>query len=146
MAELNRSVTLLACQIDVPAMTTAAERDVHTDRVAAAIDAELTAGGPVDLVVLLELGTLDYARSCFDRIDEMAELLDNSPTIDRVRKVAAAQACIPARARFWPRWKCRWRFSGCWRHARTFSGPRRRNGSRARKAARFAGWTSRSGK
>ena len=48
MAELNRSVTLLACQIDVPAMTTAAERDAHTDRVAAAIDAELTAGGPVN--------------------------------------------------------------------------------------------------
>jgi predicted amidohydrolase len=90
MAELNRSVTLLACQIDVPAMTTAAERDVHTDRVAAAIDAELTAGGPVDLVVLPELGTLDYARSCFDRIDEMAEPLDDSPTIDRLREVAAA--------------------------------------------------------
>ena len=69
MAELNRSVTLLACQIDVPAMTTAAERDAHKYRVAAAIDAELTAGGPVDLVVLPELGTLDYARSCFDRID-----------------------------------------------------------------------------
>ena len=88
MAELNRSVTLLACQIDVPAMTTAAERDAHTDRVAAAIDAELTAVGPVDLVVLPELGTLDYARSCFDRIDEMAEPLDDSPTIDRLRHVA----------------------------------------------------------
>ena len=53
-------------------MTTAAERDAHKYRVAAAIDAELTAGGPVDLVVLPELGTLDYARSCFDRIDEVA--------------------------------------------------------------------------
>ena len=52
MAELNRSVTLLSSQIDVPAMTTAAERDAHKGRVAAAIDAELTAGGPVDLVVL----------------------------------------------------------------------------------------------
>ena len=41
-------------------MTTAAERDAHTDRVAAAIDAELTAGGPVDLVVLPELGTLRW--------------------------------------------------------------------------------------
>ena len=48
MSELNRNVTLLACQIDVPATTTAAERDAHTDRVAAAIDAELNAGGPVD--------------------------------------------------------------------------------------------------
>ncbi len=85
MAELNRNVTLLACQIDVPAMTTAAERDAHTDRVAAANDAELTPGGLVDLVVLPELGTLDYAHSCFDRIDEMAEPLDDSPTIDRLR-------------------------------------------------------------
>jgi hypothetical protein len=41
--ELNRSVTLLACKIDVPAMITAAERDAHTDRVAAASDAERTA-------------------------------------------------------------------------------------------------------
>ena len=49
MAELNRSVTLLACQIDVPAMTTAAERDAHIDRVAAAIDAKLNAGGPAIL-------------------------------------------------------------------------------------------------
>ena len=88
MAELNRSVTLLACQIDVPAMTTAAERDAHTDRVTAAIDAELTAGGPVHLVVLPELGTLDCARSCFDRINEMAEPLDDSPTIDRLRQMA----------------------------------------------------------
>ena len=88
MDELNESVTLLACQINVPAMTTAAERDAHTDRVAAAIDAELTAGGPVDLVVLPELGTLEYARSCFDRIDEMAESLEDSPTVDRLRQVA----------------------------------------------------------
>ena len=89
MAELNRSV-LLACQINVPAMATAAEWGAHTNRVAAGIDAELTAGGLVDLVVLPELGTLDNAHSCFDRIDEMAEPLDDSPTIDRLREVAAA--------------------------------------------------------
>ena len=40
-------------------MTTAAERDAHTDRVTAAIDAELTGGGPVDLVVLPKRGKLD---------------------------------------------------------------------------------------
>ena len=71
-------------------MTTAAERDAHKYRVAAAIDAELTAGGPVDLVVLPELGTLDYARSGFDRIHEMAEPLHDSPTVDRLCEVAAA--------------------------------------------------------
>ena len=40
---MNRSVTLLACKIDVPALTTATERDAHTDRVAHAGDAELNA-------------------------------------------------------------------------------------------------------
>ena len=98
MAELNRSVILLACQIDVPAMTTAAERDAHTDRVAAAIDAELTAGGPIDLVVLPELGTLECARSCFDGIDEMDEPLDDSPTIDRLREVAVVAHRTPVLA------------------------------------------------
>ena len=39
---MNRSVTLLACKIDVPALTTATEQDAHTDRVAHASDAELT--------------------------------------------------------------------------------------------------------
>ena len=50
-------------------MINAAERDAHTDRFAAAIDAELTAGGRFNLVVLPEPGTLEYTRSCFDRID-----------------------------------------------------------------------------
>ncbi len=90
MAEFNQSLSLLACQINFPAMITAAERDALTDRVAAAIDAEMTAGGPMDLVVLPELSTLDYARFCFQRIDEMAEPLDDSPTIDRLRELAAA--------------------------------------------------------
>ena len=39
---MNRSVTLLACKIDVPALTTATERDAHINRVARASDAELT--------------------------------------------------------------------------------------------------------
>ena len=40
---MNGSVTLLACKIDVPAMTTATERGAHANRVAHASDAELTA-------------------------------------------------------------------------------------------------------
>ena len=85
---MTDSVTIMACQIDVPAMTTAAERDVHMDRVAQAINAELTTHGPVDLVVLPELGSLDYSRSCFDCIAALAEPLEASPTIDRLGAVA----------------------------------------------------------
>ena len=85
---MTDSVTIMACQIDVPAMTTAAERDVHMDRVAQAINAKLTTHGPVDLVVLPELGSLDYSRSCFDCIAALAEPLEASPTIDRLGAVA----------------------------------------------------------
>ena len=85
---MTDSVTILACQIDVPPITTAEQREAHTDRVAHAIDTELARGGPVDLVVLPELGTLDYSRSCFDRIADLAEPLDASPTIDRLGRVA----------------------------------------------------------
>jgi len=85
---LTDSVTILACQIDVPAMTRGAERTAHMDRVARAIDFELASNGPVDLVVLPELGSLDYSRSCFDRLSDLAEPLEASPTIESLRKVA----------------------------------------------------------
>ena len=89
---MTDSVTVLACQIDVPTITTAAERTAHMDRVAAAIDSELTHGGPVDPVVLPELGSLDYSRACFDGIGDLAEPLEASPTIDRLGKVAQKHA------------------------------------------------------
>lgn len=87
---MSDSITLLACQIDVPPMTTAAERDAHMDRVAQAIDRELSANGPVGLAVLPELGTLDYSRPCFDAIAEMAESLEDSPTLRCLGPVAKA--------------------------------------------------------
>ena len=85
---MTDSVTILACQIDVPAITRGAERTAHMDRVARAIDFELASNGPVDLVVLPELGSLDYSRSCFDRLSDLAEPLEASPTIESLRKVA----------------------------------------------------------
>ncbi|HCV88008.1 MAG TPA: carbon-nitrogen hydrolase family protein [Alphaproteobacteria bacterium] len=69
-------------------MTRGAERTAHMDRVARAIDFELASNGPVDLVVLPELGSLDYSRSCFDRLSDLAEPLEASPTIESLRKVA----------------------------------------------------------
>ena len=82
------AVTLLACQIDIPFITTAAERDAHIGRVAETIDRALTTGGSVDLVVLPELSTLHYSRGCFDHLADLAEPLDDSPSLDRLAAVA----------------------------------------------------------
>ncbi|WP_306115511.1 MULTISPECIES: carbon-nitrogen hydrolase family protein [unclassified Roseovarius] len=73
------ALTLLACQIDIPPMTTASERDAHllqsTEKVRRRLEDE---SGAVDLVVLPELSSLDYARETFENLDEMAEPLDGA--------------------------------------------------------------------
>ena len=69
------ALSLLAGQIDVPPMTTAAERDRHLDRVAAKIRARLERRHH-DLVVLPELSSIDYSRASFDRLAVLAEPLD----------------------------------------------------------------------
>ena len=83
-----QGLTLLACQIDIPFMTTGAERDAHIDRVAAAIDTSLNTGGGVDLVVLPELASLHYSEACFNHLAALAEHLDDSPTLKRLAEVA----------------------------------------------------------
>ena len=72
-------LTLLACQIEIPPMTTAAERDAHLATSVAKVRAELEAAkGRVDLVVLPELSSIDYSRETFARLDEIAEPLDGA--------------------------------------------------------------------
>lgn len=66
---------ILACQIDIPPMTSADERDQHLERVAAIVREMLTEH-PADLVVLPELASIDYSRAVFDRLDDLAEPLD----------------------------------------------------------------------
>jgi nitrilase len=66
---------LLACQIDVPHITTSAQRDAHLATTAAKIETELEIK-PTDLVVLPELASIDYARSTFENLDTLAEPLD----------------------------------------------------------------------
>jgi nitrilase len=68
-------LSILACQINVPAMTTMADRNTHLAATAVKIDAQLTAK-PADLVVLPELASIDYARASFDHLDTLAEPLD----------------------------------------------------------------------
>ncbi|KIC09018.1 hydrolase [Leisingera sp. ANG-M1] len=75
----TETLTLLACQISIPPMTSAAERDAHLAASAAKVRAQLEAAdGKVDLVVLPELSSIDYARDTFARLDEIAEPLDGA--------------------------------------------------------------------
>lgn len=72
---MTEALRLLACQIDIPPMTTAAERDRHLAATADLVRAALRAT-PADLVVLPELASIDYSRAAFDRLDDLAEPLD----------------------------------------------------------------------
>ncbi|MFK7939869.1 MAG: carbon-nitrogen hydrolase family protein [Roseovarius sp.] len=71
------TLTLLACQIDIPETPTAAARDQHLANSAAKVRAAL-ARQPADLVVLPELSSIDYSRAAFDQLDEIAEPLQGA--------------------------------------------------------------------
>jgi omega-amidase len=85
------SIRLLACQIEIPAMTTAKERDLHlvasTEKVKAALRDK-----SADLVVLPELSSMDYSRAAFDNLNALAEPLDG-PSFQSWRQVAQDCNC-----------------------------------------------------
>lgn len=85
------TLRILACQIDIPATTSAAERDDHLVRVSERVDAMLRAA-PADLIVLPELSSVDYSRSAFERLDMLAEPLDG-PSFDCWSTIARAHNC-----------------------------------------------------
>lgn len=66
---------LLACQIDVPAMTCATDRDAHLVRTTRLVSDEL-ARVPADLVVLPELSSIDYGGGAFAHLDALSEPLE----------------------------------------------------------------------
>lgn len=75
----TETLTLLACQIDIPAMTTATERDAHLALSAEKVRAQLAeAETIVDLVVLPELSSIDYSRETFACLSDIAEPLDGA--------------------------------------------------------------------
>ncbi|MEL7012086.1 MAG: carbon-nitrogen hydrolase family protein, partial [Pseudomonadota bacterium] len=82
------TLSLLACQITVPPMTTTSGRDAHlevsVEKVRHALN---SARAPVDLVVLPELSSLDYASETFDALDVLAEPLDG-PSFNAWRALA----------------------------------------------------------
>ncbi|MEK6205048.1 MAG: carbon-nitrogen hydrolase family protein [Amylibacter sp.] len=84
-------VRLLACQIEIPVMTTAKERDLHLIASAEKIKAALLET-PADLVVLPELSSMDYSRAAFDNLDALAEP-HHGPSFQSWRQVAQDYNC-----------------------------------------------------
>lgn len=74
---MSDTLRILACQIDIPPMTTAAARDAHLARVAQEVRSRL-ADAPADLVVLPELASIDYSREAFASLDTLAEPLEGA--------------------------------------------------------------------
>ncbi len=83
----QNTLTLLACQIEIPETPNAAARDLHLSTSAAKVCAELSAK-PADLVVLPELSSIEYSRAAFDNLDDVSEPLDG-PSFQTWRAVAA---------------------------------------------------------
>lgn len=69
------TLTILACQVDVPIMTSVRERDQHLQRLGNAIASQLKSK-PANIVVLPELSSVDYARATFDHLNLLAESLE----------------------------------------------------------------------
>lgn len=78
---------ILACQIDVPDVTLARQRDDHVNRIAESIVKHIQETGNADLVLLPELSTISYSRKAFENLNELAEGLDG-PSVQAFSKAA----------------------------------------------------------
>ncbi|MFL4471540.1 carbon-nitrogen hydrolase family protein [Tateyamaria armeniaca] len=73
----KNTLTVLACQIDIPETPSASARDQHLSDTAAKVRAHLSEKR-ADLVVFPELISIDYSRAAFDHLDKIAEPLDGA--------------------------------------------------------------------
>jgi len=83
---MSPTCRLLACQLAIPCVSSAGERDRHLDETARKIRERLDRE-PVDLVVLPELSGIDYSRAAFDNLEALAEPLDG-PSFEVLRELA----------------------------------------------------------
>jgi len=90
-SKINTSLSMLACQISIPEMTSQLQRDQHLERSALLVTEKLEQQS-TDLVVLPELSTIDYSRQCFEQLDELAEP-DHGPSFHCWSTVAKANHC-----------------------------------------------------
>lgn len=80
------NLQVLACQIEIPHITNASERDAHLQKSVEKVRRELSER-TVDLVALPELSSIDYSRAAFDKLDELSEPFDG-PSFVAWREVA----------------------------------------------------------
>lgn len=79
-------LSILAAQINIPAIQSMKDRDVHVVSVAAKLRDQLQQH-PADVIVLPELSTIDYSRDSFSRLEVLAESVDGQ-TISVFRDLA----------------------------------------------------------
>lgn len=82
----NNQLRLLACQINIPEMTTPHQRNTHLARCGSIISNALE-NEHADLVVLPELSSIDYSRQTFDHLNDLAETIDG-PSFQTWREIA----------------------------------------------------------
>ena len=80
---------LLGCQVEIPNVVCASDRDRHVAAACERISNYLADSVPVDLIVLPELCTLTYSREAFEALDDLAEPLDG-PSVTRFAELAVA--------------------------------------------------------
>ena len=78
---------ILACQLAIPEMSAAGERDAHLQQSAEKVRHALSSHAPVDLVVLPELSSIDYSRRAFENLSALAEPLEG-PSFECWRALA----------------------------------------------------------
>ena len=84
---------LLACQVAIPDVVRAGDRNRHVASVCERINNYLADNAPVDLIVLPELCTMMYSREAFESLDELAERLDG-PSVTRFAELAKAESAM----------------------------------------------------
>ena len=84
---------LLACQVAIPDVVRAGDRNRHVVSVCERISNSLAESGPVDLIVLPELCTMTYSREAFEMLDDLAEPLDG-PSVTRFAELARAESAM----------------------------------------------------
>ena len=69
----STTLSLLACQLNIPKITNVAERDTHLRSTAARLRKKLSQQR-ADLVILPELSSIDYARDTFNQLQALSEM------------------------------------------------------------------------
>ena len=84
---------LLACQVAIPNVVRAGDRNRHVASVCERISNYLADNAPVDLIILPELCTMTYSREAFEMLHDLAEPLEG-PSVTRFAELARAESAM----------------------------------------------------